>query len=64
MHNFTDAHLQPASEMAGELKTMSSVLFVINCNICQKESRTCKHFREKMAYLSCFEVTKCMGENF
>ena len=36
---------EPASEIAGELKTMSSVLF-----------RTCKHFREKIAYLSCFEV--------
>ena len=47
MHHYTEAHLQPASEMAGELKTMSSVLFVINCDICQKESRTCKHFREK-----------------
>ena len=37
----------PVSEMPGDLKMMSSVWFIVNCDICQQETRICKHSREK-----------------
>ena len=37
----------PTSEMSGDLKMMSSVRFIVNCDICQRETGICKHSREK-----------------
>ena len=42
----TDRWIQ-ASKMPGNLKLMSSVWFIPNCDICQQETGVCKHFREK-----------------
>ena len=36
----------PTSEMTGDLKMMSSVLSLVNCDICQQETGICKHSRE------------------
>ena len=35
-------HWMPASKMLGNLQRTNSVLFVVNCNICQQETEICK----------------------
>ena len=37
----------PASEMPGDLKMISLVWFIVNCDICQQETGICKLSREK-----------------
>ena len=42
----------PASEMLGDLKMISLVWFIVNCDICQQETGICKLSLKKRAYLS------------
>ena len=49
--------LNATSEMSGELKMMSSVRFIVNCDICQQETEICKHSREKC--LTCRIPASC-----
>ena len=46
-HRSLNAAFRTPTEMPGNLKMMSSVGFIVNCDICQQETGICKHFRKK-----------------
>ena len=45
----------PASEKPGDLKMISLVWFIVNCDICQQETGICKLSREKNGLLVAYK---------
>ena len=54
---WTTDRWMPAFEMPGDLKMKSLFRFIVNCDICQRETGICEHSREKMSYLSYLSYT-------
>ena len=44
-----------ASEIPGDLKMISLVWFIVNCDIWQQETGICKHSREKNGSLGVYQ---------